>query len=94
MEKKNFNWKLPLIILFAIVAVVCAVFLIITANKLMFEGSTPLRIGGVVGLSICFIISVAFMGVLFSLNNYDKAKELIKYDDPPQKEEINEQEKM
>lgn len=64
--KNRKRLKLLLFILFTLVAVTGAVFIVICANSMIFEEVTKLKMLGIILLSLAFIISTLVSGVIFN----------------------------
>ena len=69
---KKTNWDMILMILAGIGAITSLVVLIICVNAMITTGATALRIWGLIGLSISFIICVSIIGVLITANRQQR----------------------
>ena len=75
MKKEN-KWELILMIVFLIVAIACAVFIMIFANDMFLNGTQARPVWSLVLLGIGFVVSFTMFSMLFSSYRFDKKQAL------------------
>ena len=69
---KKTNWNLIVAILAGIGAVASLIVLIMVANSILTAGANTLRILGIIGLIIAFIMCVSIVGILITNNRMNR----------------------
>ena len=69
---KKTNWNLIVAILAGIGDVASLIVLIMVANSILTAGANTLRILGIIGLIIAFIMCVSIVGILITNNRMNR----------------------